>query len=140
MEKHIKIIGILHIVYSIFAIVIGILLFAFLTGIGVLSGDEDAVAVLGFISALIGGILFLTAIPGLIGGIFIMQYQEWARILLIVVGFFALVNIPVGTTLGIYTIWVLLQDETVNLFRRGPGIPQQTAPVVPPPPPPATAG
>jgi len=27
-----------------------------------------------------------------------------------------LFNIPVGTALGIYTLWVLLQDETAKLF------------------------
>lgn len=34
--------------------------------------------------------------------------QPWARILAIVIGFLALLRPPVGTALGIYTLWVFL--------------------------------
>jgi hypothetical protein len=37
---------------------------------------------------------------------------EWARILGLVIGFLALVRIPFGTALGIYTIWVLLLEQS----------------------------
>jgi len=40
----------------------------------------------------------------------------WARYLVIVVSALGYVNIPFGTLKGIYSMWILLQDETINLF------------------------
>ena len=31
-----------------------------------------------------------------------------------------LLNIPIGIAIGIYSIWVLVQDETAKLFASGP--------------------
>ena len=33
-----------------------------------------------------------------------------------VVGFLGLVNFPLGTAIGIYTFWVLLQDSAADYF------------------------
>ena len=51
-EKHITILGILHIARGALVLFIGLMGFAFLTGIGVLSGDTSAMGVLGFIGTL----------------------------------------------------------------------------------------
>jgi len=32
-----------------------------------------------------------------------------------------LLNFPIGTAIGIYSIWVLVQDETARLFGSGAG-------------------
>lgn len=40
------------------------------------------------------------------------ERQQWARILGLVIGFLALLRIPFGTALGIYTIWVLLPEAS----------------------------
>jgi ABC-type glycerol-3-phosphate transport system permease component len=37
----------------------------------------------------------------------LMTRQPWGRILAIVFGIFALIHIPFGTALGVYTLWVL---------------------------------
>lgn len=38
----------------------------------------------------------------------LMERQPWARMLILVLGFLAVLRFPFGTALGIYTIWVLL--------------------------------
>jgi hypothetical protein len=35
------------------------------------------------------------------------MHKSWGRILAIVIGILALITIPFGTALGIYTLWVL---------------------------------
>lgn len=40
------------------------------------------------------------------------ERQPWARTLGIVLSFFVLLRIPLGTALGIYTLWVLLPDPS----------------------------
>jgi hypothetical protein len=65
----------------------------------------------GFLRALAGtlGILVLAkSAAGFIAGWGLLQRLPWARILTIVLAFLALFNIPFGTALGIYSLWVLL--------------------------------
>ena len=50
-----------------------------------------------------------------------IKHRPWARILVLVLEFINLIEIPIGTALGIYTIWVLFKDETVQIFTPSPG-------------------
>jgi hypothetical protein len=59
------------------------------------------------------------ALPGLAAGYRLLKRQAWGRILALVVGFLDLVNFPVSTAIGIYTLWVLLQDSAATYFARG---------------------
>ncbi len=38
----------------------------------------------------------------------LLERRPWGRILALIVGVLALIHIPFGTALGIYTLWVLL--------------------------------
>jgi hypothetical protein len=62
-------------------------------------------------------ILAFSAI-GLIGGIGLLNREPWARTVALVAGFLELVNFPIGTALGIYTIWVLLSSGSEEEYRR----------------------
>ena len=54
-------------------------------------------------------LLLAKAALGFIAGWGLLQDEGWARILALVLGFVSLfTNIPFGTALGIYTMWVLL--------------------------------
>jgi hypothetical protein len=58
-------------------------------------------------------LLFAKAALGFVAGWGLLQYEKWARILALVLGFISLfTNIPFGTALGIYTMWVLLSAES----------------------------
>lgn len=46
------------------------------------------------------------------------ERHPWARYLGLVLGFFALVRVPFGTALGIYTIWVLLPESSSREYER----------------------
>jgi len=82
------------------------------------SGDETGAAVLG----VIGGIAFIFvavfSIPCLIAGFGLLKFRSWGQILTIVLSVLNLVNVPFGTALGIYGLWVLLNKETKPLFAR----------------------
>ena len=56
------------------------------------------------------------SLPGIIAGIGLLKLQPWARILAIVISALNLLNVPIGTALGVYGLWVLLQAETERLF------------------------
>ncbi len=61
--------------------------------------------------ATLGTLLALGALVGIAGGVGLLTYKPWARVLLLVLGCLSLINIPFGTVLGAYTLWVLLPRE-----------------------------
>jgi len=129
MDKHVQILGVLHIVYSSIGLLVGALLFLLFMGIGTFVGTlgespevvhQGVPAILFIIGLVIGTLFALLAIPGIIAGVGLLTRMEWGRILAIVVGFFDLLHIPFGTVLGIYTIWALMNDDAIRLFRSVP--------------------
>ena len=120
MENHIKAVGILWIVKGILGLFVGFLIMAILLGVGFFagaaSGDDIVLPILASIGFFVGTILGLLSIPEIIAGFGIMKYKQWARILGLVVGALNLLDIPLGTALGIYTFWVLLKDDSTKLF------------------------
>ncbi|HMK29946.1 MAG TPA: zinc ribbon domain-containing protein [Terriglobales bacterium] len=59
----------------------------------------------------VGGLILLKAILGLAAGWGLLQREHWARLITLVAGFISLLDLPFGTALGIYTIWVLMSPE-----------------------------
>lgn len=127
MEKHITILGVLYIVFSALSIIAAISIFIILAGAGIASQDEDAVAALIIIGTALAIFLAILALPGIIGGIGLLKWQSWARILVLILGFLNLLNIPFGTILGAYTIWALMNDKTIAEFNSRKRANQQTA-------------
>lgn len=116
MREHVRILGILYIAFSSLGLVAAFIVFAAVTGGGLISGDESAIAITALVGSIVAGILILVSAPGIIGGIGLLKYQNWARILVMVLGVINLLNIPFGTALGIYTIWALTNKDTEALF------------------------
>ena len=116
MESHITAVAALTIGMSILAIIIAFIIFAIIGGIGFLTHDPEAAVILVSIVSAIGIFLTLLAVPGIIGGIGLLKRREWARILVLVVSAIQLMNIPIGTAIGAYSIWVLVQKETIRIF------------------------
>ncbi|MDT8299881.1 MAG: serine/threonine-protein kinase [Sedimentisphaerales bacterium] len=116
MEKHVTIVAMLNIVFGFIAIVIGIIALAAISGGGLISRDPTAMKVTGIVGPAVGFFFFLTSAPGVIAGIGLLKRRGWARILTIILAIFGLMNIPIGTAIGIYTLWVLMNDKTAQLF------------------------
>jgi hypothetical protein len=81
-------------------------------------GDEVAMAILTFVGLMVGIFLVVIGLPGLVGGIGLLAWRPWARIVMLIVSAMDLINVPVGTLLGAYSIWVLTNEETLVLFKR----------------------
>jgi uncharacterized membrane protein (DUF2068 family) len=75
--------------------------------------------VLGIVATLVSGLLGVLSIPGIIAGYGLLRRRMWARYLALVIGFLSLFNVPLGTLVGGYTIWVLLPEESAAEFRSG---------------------
>ena len=66
----------------------------------------------------IGGSLLLIGASGLLVGWGLMRHQPWARVPAILVGVLALFHPPLLTALGIYTLWVLLGQNSDVEYQR----------------------
>ena len=116
MKDHIKILGWLYIVLGILGVLAGAVTLIVLLGTGLISGDEEAVVVLSIIGFIVAGLVTLISAPGILAGVGLLKYKSWGRVLALILGFLNLPGFPIGTALGAYTIWVLLNDEASELF------------------------
>lgn len=122
MRTHVTVVGILHIVYSLVLYVFaGFLVVMVSGGVGALLAFVEDVPLIGALTAsgfgvLVGSFLILLGLPGLLGGIGIMKFQPWGRIVILIISVLDLLSCPFGTALGIYSLWVLLQEESAALF------------------------
>ena len=69
----------------------------------------------GFLTALfstLGIFILAKAACGFIAGWGLMKHEAWARVVALVLAFISLFNIPFGTAIGVYTLWVLLPGQS----------------------------
>ena len=116
MEKHVTIAAILKIGLGILGVLIAAIVFVIVIGGGIISRDQEAIFITSIVGSAIALFVVLLSVPGIVGGIGLLKRWPWARILVLILAVFDLVNIPIGTLVGAYTIWVLMQDETIELF------------------------
>ena len=116
MRTHIKIVGIVNLLYS----AIGVLAAAgvLLGGIfGSLATLNPIVLIVGTVtSALIAAFIGAISVFGLIAGFALLNHQQWARYVILFVSALRLFRWPWGTLFGGYSIWVLMHDETRQIF------------------------
>jgi len=114
VKEHVRLLGILWLAYSAFHVFGGIVLRIVANTIfarpefGASHGSVFIHSLLGVISTL----LLLKAVVRIIAGWGLLQRESWGRVLALIVAFVSLVNVPIGTALGVYTLWVLLPAES----------------------------
>lgn len=128
MERHIKILGVLNIAWGAMGAFAGLVVLMIFGGafgiIGMAAHHKPDAAIALPIIGLIGGaislFLLILSIPSIIAGIGLLKLKPWSRLLAIVVSAFHLMNIPLGTALGIYGLWVLLSQESLVFLTPSP--------------------
>jgi hypothetical protein len=121
MAQHVKILGILHIVFGAMGVFGAIIVLLIFGGISAFVGMSDhSLDVPAPLFGLIGGFVFILvlalSLPGLIIGIGLVQFKPWARMGGIILSAFDLLGFPFHTALGVYGLWVLLNRETEQMF------------------------
>jgi len=101
----------LHALAGLLVFIVGTALFPHLRAMNKVPPDVP----IGFLSALlstIGIFILAKAACGFVAGWGLMKYDSWARILALVLAFLSLFNVPFGTAIGVYTLWVLLPAQS----------------------------
>lgn len=115
MEQHVKIVGWLWIVNGAVSIM------GLLTGLGIVN-LTDSISNAGDALLINGGSLCFF-LPGMIAdfvaGYGVLRYRNWGRILVIILAIFNILFLCwliLPAVLGIYTLWVMFNEETKALF------------------------
>jgi hypothetical protein len=116
MDQHFDLLGLLHMIYGALILLVGLGVGLMMSGIGAASGDAEALTALGALGGGFGFIMAVFALPYILAGWGLRKRRRWARVLAMVVGALALLSIPIGTALGVYTFWALLKPEAEAAF------------------------
>lgn len=123
MRTHLNILAVLYLLTSIGEVLAAMAVFGVLGGVGLLSGDLFAFSFMAGLGTLIGAFLLMIGLPGLFLAFALWRRKWWARPLGFVLGILNLFNAPLGTLLGIYTLWVMIQAETRSLLEDTRAVP-----------------
>ncbi len=118
METHVKVLGGFYIGLGILGLLGSALFFILIVGAGLISGDGEAMAITTIVGTVAAGLIILVSRPGVVCGLGLLQRKPWARILVLVLGCINLAYFPLGTALGIYTLWVLVNRDVEPVFAR----------------------
>ena len=117
MEKHINVAASLQIGLSVLGIVAGLVIFVILFSVAGVVTDKEAQVILSVIGKVVAGIIIVCSLPGIIAGIGLFKRKEWGRVLTLIISVLHLVNFPLGTAVGVYCIWAMIQPEVIEQFK-----------------------
>lgn len=117
VARHVRLLGILWLILSGFRLLSGFVL------MGVFGSRRYIPGMPFFVHGIVSGIGFTFiagAILGLAAGWGLLQRESWGRILTLILGVLNLLDLPIGTAIGIYTLWVLLPSGSEREYRELP--------------------
>ena len=112
MTDHETIVGALHAGLGASTLLGGIIVLGIFSAAGAVTGDWRATGVLLVVGTAIACLLFIMAVPQVVGGVALILGKRWARVLVLVIGALNLLHVPFGTILGVYTLWALTREDS----------------------------
>jgi len=119
MDSHKKILGILYLVWGSLSLLIIFALSLFFSVIfynlpmhEFNSFEFGLAKTIAMVTA--GFVMIVITIPSIVGGIGMLMNQRWAFIVVVVAGIFSLVSFPMGTAIGIYTLWAFFREQEIE--------------------------
>jgi hypothetical protein len=123
VRDHVKLVGILWMAYSALHLMVGVGILLAAKFVVLRMGEipngppPEMIVWLRPVISIFGWFILAKAAVGFFAGWGLLQREEWARVFALVVGFIALLNVPIGTALGIYTLWVLLPAQSDEQYK-----------------------
>ncbi len=125
MRLHIDVLGSLHLVWGAFGVLTGVSLGILAAGTrAALAGGAFGVGERAAVSLLAVGAVLLAAggAAAALTGWGLRRRVGRARLASLILAVPNLVLVPFGTALGVYTLWVLLNDDARRAFGRRPRV------------------
>ncbi|RLD27494.1 MAG: hypothetical protein DRI70_04470 [Bacteroidetes bacterium] len=117
MKQHVSFVGALHVGFGILGLLGALAVYIIFHFVYEFVEHEPiAEKVLSLLGNSVALIILFFSTLGIIGGAGLFSYKPWARILVMIVSAINCLNVPIGTAKGVYSIWVLMQPDTIELF------------------------
>jgi hypothetical protein len=114
VKKHVRAVTVLHLISSIIAVIAAPVLTILAIVIVTSQKPDEAPLIISLVPILL--LLSIMSIPHLIGAIGLLKWKSWGRILVIIYSCIYLIGFPIGTAIGVYSLWILLKKESVDLI------------------------
>jgi len=112
MNEHRRILGIIYLVWGLFDLFLLTLAMIFVTRwLPILVEEPEVVMVSDILTIIFSGLILFKSLPCIIGGAGLLNGKKWAETLVLVIGCIALFFFPIGTAIGVFTIYVYVQDR-----------------------------
>jgi hypothetical protein len=116
VRRHLQLVGILWLAISAFNTIGGVVLYVLANTLFAhmheFGAPEAPTAFLRPLLSVLGIFVLAKAACGFFAGWGLLQREPWARVVALVLGFISLFNVPFGTAVGVYTLWVLLPAQS----------------------------
>ena len=120
VTRHIRWVGILHILLNALNALGGLVLILLGVAGGALMSTEGLPGwAVGGVAVVLGAALLIPSLPGLLGGIGLLGLRAWARWVIVVVSVINLFHpaFPIGTAISVYSLWALLNQRAELAFQ-----------------------
>jgi ABC-type glycerol-3-phosphate transport system permease component len=121
MDQHKKVLGIIYIITSVLQILVLTLLsllWSTIFGFIMTEIEPNEARIVEFVFSILRFIpwiiVLVISIPTLITGFGLLNGQRWALMMALVLGCLKILSFPIGTAIGIYSIWVYLENEKLE--------------------------
>jgi len=121
LQEHVRLLSILWFAFAAFEILGGLILLVLTNTLFIRIAEQSAanagtsMSPLGFLHPLLTVVSIFVlgkGAAGFLAGWGLLHREPWGRVLALVLGFLALLNVPLGMALGVYTLWVLLPSDS----------------------------
>jgi hypothetical protein len=119
VKAHVHLLGPLWLAISAFNVVGGVVLYILANTLFAHKFGMPPEVPAGFLRPLLSVVaifILAKAAFGFIAGWGLLHREPWARVLALVLAFISLFNVPFGTAIGVYTMWVLLPSESQQQY------------------------
>jgi len=121
---HVDFVGVLFIVWGVLTTLVGLSTLALgVSAVALIAsasrgggGGQVAAGVTAVVFTALALAAIIWGVVHIAVGVPLRQRKPWARLVALMLGGVDLLLLPYGTALGIYTLWVLLNEEGKSLF------------------------
>ena len=131
MRDHVRLLGAFYVAHGAMGVLGALMILVVMGGaagmLQALGPNGDGAGLPALLLAVVGTGLFVVllvmSLPNIIAGIGLLCFRPWARVLTLILSAFNLLQVPLGTALGVYGFWVLMSGRVDEVF----GVPPRPA-------------
>jgi hypothetical protein len=128
VKQHVDLVAFLYTIWGMLCLLVGLALLSLGLGAAALVGsgndassDSLAASVTAAVFLTLAAVVLLWSVAHVLDGRALRAGRPWGRAAALVLAVLNLFLLPFGTAVGVYTLWVLMHDDTRSFFEPAKG-------------------